>query len=109
MDPIERAVPGPQIKVVVQRRARRGLSGSPATKQPALRMYIRPLTTSRKFTVRLLPPRLAGGIRGSISALLVGQVRRIAPVGCGRSERGFPSSTSAAAPQRIGPPPLNHK
>jgi hypothetical protein len=32
--------------------------------QPVLRMYISPLTTSRTFTVRLLPPRLAGGISG---------------------------------------------
>src|SRR3954452_6833650 len=33
--------------------------------QPVLRMYIRPLTTSRTFTVRLLPPRLAGGMNGA--------------------------------------------
>src|SRR5271166_5722492 len=36
--------------------------------QPVLRMYIRPLTTSRRLTVRLLPPGLAGGIKGAISA-----------------------------------------
>ena len=36
--------------------------------QPVLRMYISPLTTSRRLTERLLPPGLAGGINGAISA-----------------------------------------
>ena len=68
MDPIERAVPTPQIKIIVQRRAWRQVFRIARHWQPALRMYIRPLTTSRSFTVRLLPPRLAGGICGSTSA-----------------------------------------
>jgi hypothetical protein len=38
------------------------------------------LAISRAITVRLLPPRFAGGIRGSISALLIGQVARMAQV-----------------------------
>src|SRR4051812_36275241 len=33
--------------------------------QPVLRMYISPFTTSRTFTVRLLPPRLPGRMSGS--------------------------------------------
>src|SRR3954447_9481262 len=33
--------------------------------QPVLRMYINPFTTSRTFTVRLLPPRLPGRMSGS--------------------------------------------
>src|SRR3954453_14820510 len=32
---------------------------------PVLRMYISPLTTSRTFTVRLLPPCFAGPMSGS--------------------------------------------
>src|SRR3954452_2020170 len=32
---------------------------------PVLRMYISPFTTSRTFTVRLLPPRLPGRMSGS--------------------------------------------
>ena len=36
--------------------------------QPVLKTYIRPLTTSPTSTVRLLPPRLAGGMCGPISA-----------------------------------------
>jgi hypothetical protein len=36
--------------------------------QPVLRMYIRPFITSRRLTDRLLPPGLAGGIKGAISA-----------------------------------------
>ena len=34
---------------------------------PVLSTYITALTTSRIFTLRLLPPRLADGIRGSIN------------------------------------------
>jgi hypothetical protein len=36
--------------------------------QPVERTYIRPFTTSRIFTLRLPPPRLAGGINGLTSA-----------------------------------------
>jgi len=36
--------------------------------QPVLSTYISPLTISRSSTVRLLPPRLAGGINGPIKA-----------------------------------------
>jgi hypothetical protein len=42
--------------------------GNAAHWQPVPRMYISPLTTSRTSTVRLLPPRLADGINGSINA-----------------------------------------
>src|SRR4051812_10048644 len=37
-------------------------------RHPVLRIYITPLTTERTSTVRLLPPRLAGGMDGPISA-----------------------------------------
>ena len=36
--------------------------------QPVPRIYIKPLTTSRRLTKRLLPPGLAGGSMGAISA-----------------------------------------
>ena len=36
--------------------------------QPVESTYIKPFTTSRMSTVRLPPPRIAGGISGSISA-----------------------------------------
>jgi hypothetical protein len=42
--------------------------GSAAHWHPVLRVYISPFTTSRSFTVRLLPPRFAGGIKGPITA-----------------------------------------
>jgi hypothetical protein len=42
--------------------------GSAAHWQPVLRMYITPLTTARTSTVRLLPPRLAGGMSGPMNA-----------------------------------------
>jgi hypothetical protein len=42
--------------------------GNAAHWQPVLSTYITPLTTSRTSTVRLLPPRLAGGINGSTHA-----------------------------------------
>jgi hypothetical protein len=41
--------------------------GNDAHWQPVLRIYISPFTTSRSTTVRLLPPRLAGGINGPIT------------------------------------------
>jgi len=41
--------------------------GNEAHWQPVLRIYISPLTTSRTTTVRLLPPRFAGGINGAMS------------------------------------------
>ena len=36
--------------------------------QPVLSTYINPLTTSRRSTVRQRPPRLLGGMQGSITA-----------------------------------------
>jgi len=42
--------------------------GSAAHWQPVLSTYINPLMTSRTSTVRLLPPRLAGGITGATKA-----------------------------------------
>ena len=42
--------------------------GNAAHWHPVERMYIRPLTTSRTSTLRLLPPRLACAISGAISA-----------------------------------------
>src|SRR4051795_495959 len=50
--------------------------------QPVLRMYMRPLATSRRLTVRLLPPRLAAGISRDQwcdqRPFLVGQVTWVA-------------------------------
>src|SRR5207302_3425742 len=36
--------------------------------QPVLKTYMTPFITSRTSTIRLLPPGLAGGIRGAICA-----------------------------------------
>src|SRR3982750_1943211 len=64
----ERAVVVPSVEVV-GRVLRGGRSlGIAAHWQPVLRIYMRPLTTSRRLTVRLLPPRLAAGINGATSA-----------------------------------------
>src|SRR5260370_22861669 len=67
MDAIERAVPRPQVKIVVVLRGGRSF-GIARHWQPVLSTYIRPLTSSRTSTVRLLPPRLAGAISGSTNA-----------------------------------------
>src|SRR3954466_11494272 len=64
----ERAVVVPSVEVVVQGAARRQVLGDRGPWQPVLRMYMRPLATSRRLTVRLLPPRLAAGINGATRA-----------------------------------------
>src|SRR6476646_4947904 len=67
MDAIERAVPSPQVKIVVHRAARRQVlrDRSPlATGAQHIHQAIDYLTS----TVRLLPPRLAGVISGSTNA-----------------------------------------
>ncbi len=68
MQTAERAVLIPADEVVVQRAARRQILGDRRPLAPVLRIYIKPLTTSRTSTVRLLPLRLAGGITGAASA-----------------------------------------
>jgi hypothetical protein len=74
VDAIERAVPAPQIEIIVDPRMRRQVPRN----GPPLRTYIRPSTTARRFTVRLLPPCLADRMSGSTSPLRVRQVTRIA-------------------------------
>src|SRR4051794_29748112 len=51
---------------IVQSGARRQILGTRPPLATGVQMYIRPLTTSRKSTVRLLPSRLPGGIKGAI-------------------------------------------
>ena len=68
MNALQRAVPFPLIKIIMQCAARRQVLGIARHWQPVLRIYISPLTTSRTFTVRLLPPRLAGGMIGATCA-----------------------------------------
>ena len=58
---------------------------------PVLRIYIIPFTTSRISTVRLLPPRLAGGISGPISAHSA-SVRSLSQCAVGRAYRARFSS-----------------
>jgi hypothetical protein len=109
MDPIERAVRVPQIEIIVRRRASRRVLGIARHWQPALRMYIRPLTTSRAHTVRLLPPRLAGGMGGSVGARSSSLESEGSAGCCGVSVRGPRWSTSAAATRRIRRPRLNQE
>ncbi len=67
--------------------------------QPVLRTYMTPFMTSRTFTSRLRPPRLAGGISGSINCHSSSGVDRLdSATGFGRSAYGFQQSTSAAPP-----------
>jgi hypothetical protein len=48
-----------------------------------LRTYIKPFITSRKSTVRLLPPRLPGGISGATCRYLFGTTETGGGTGCG--------------------------
>ena len=68
MNAIERAVPAPQAEVIVHGASGGRSLGNARHWQPVLSTYITPLTTSRMLTRRLPPPRLAGGISGSICA-----------------------------------------
>src|SRR4051812_5545241 len=65
MNAIERAVPAPELEVVVHRRARRQVLGDSPPLAACAEDVISPFTTSRTFTVRLLPPRLPGRMSGS--------------------------------------------
>src|SRR5262249_50657421 len=71
-------------------------------------MYIRPLAISRTFTVRLLPPGLAGGRRGSISAhfasVRVAWMAQVVAVIAGTAF-GYPIGSGSP---RVRPPLLNH-
>src|SRR4051812_24345965 len=80
--------------------------------QPVLRMYISPFTTSRTFTVRLLPPRLPGRMSGS-TWLHSSSVKLLGYRSLLRSYRARFSivhigdlSTTQAAPGRLS---LHHK
>ncbi len=67
-DALQGAVLLPAGEVVVHGAARgHVLGGVWPHWQRVLRIDIRPLTTSRTSTVRLLPPRLGGGINGATS------------------------------------------
>ena len=75
--------------------------------QPVDRTYISPFTTSRMSTVRLPPPRLAGGINGSTAPIPRRSDRWDIATCCGRNGAVFrrphrrPSSNQATS--------LNHK
>src|SRR5271165_3277984 len=81
VDALERAVPTPKVEVIVEGRARRQILRDGAPLAPVLRMYMRPLTTSRTSTWR--PAAVIA------SAVFVGPHWR--PL------------------RRFGPPLLNHK
>src|SRR6476646_9495766 len=68
MDAIERAVPSPQVKIVVHRAARRQVLRDRSPLATGAQHIHQALTTSHTSTVRLLPPRLAGVISGSANA-----------------------------------------
>src|ERR1700704_5387566 len=70
-------------------------------------MYMRPLTTSRMITVRLPPPDLPGGIKGSISCHS-SLVKSLGYRNLLRSYRPRFSAVHIGDPPRIRPPPLNH-
>ena len=109
MDAVERAVPAPQIEIIVQRRAwAAGLSGSRAIGSPCSGC------TSNRWQSRAHSP-FACYHRASPA----GSAARSAPIphrsgrsdsagGSGHSGHGLQSSTSAAAPPRIRPPSFNH-
>src|SRR4051794_31253952 len=60
-------------------------------------MYMRPLATSRRLTVRLLPPRLRPGSMGQ-PAPIPRRSSHLGSAACyGRSDHGSHSSTSAAS------------
>src|SRR6187549_1045695 len=67
-----------------------------------------PFITSRSSTWRLLPPRLAGGINGSISAHS-SSVRSLGYRNALRSYRPRLFDAHIGDPPRIRPPLLNHK
>src|SRR3954452_17006290 len=68
MDAIQRAVVVPAAEGVVHRAAGRQVLRQRCPLAAVLRIYISPLTISGSTTVRLLPPRLAGGISGAMIA-----------------------------------------
>src|SRR4029077_19845914 len=76
--------------------------------QPVDRIYMRPFTTSRMITVRLSPPRLAGGDQRLNKRPFV--IRQIAGIA---QEATIITSAVVRRPHgrllRIRPPPLNHK
>ena len=80
MDAVERAVPAPQIEIIVQGRAwRQVFRDRGAYGQPVLRMYIRPLAISRRFTVRLFTARLGRlDMQLDQCPFRIGQVARVA-------------------------------
>ena len=73
-----------------------------------LRMNISPLITCRSFTVRLLPPRLAGGISGPMIAHS-SSVKSLGQRSLLRSYRARFSFVHIRLLLRIGPPLWNHK
>src|SRR5678815_29144 len=75
---------------------------------PVLKTYMIPFITSRSSTWRLLPPRLAGGINGSISAHS-SSVRSLGYRNALRSYRPRFFDVHIGDPPRIRPPLLNHK
>src|SRR6185436_5041102 len=105
----ERAVVAPQVEIVVHRAAGGGRSfGIARHWHPVLKTYMIPFITSRSSTWRLLPPRLAGGINGSISAHS-SSVRSLGYRNALRSYRPRFFDVHIGDPPRIRPPLLNHK
>src|SRR3954471_15030143 len=67
-------------------------------------MYMRPLATSRRLTVRLLPPRLAAGLKGATSAHSA-SVKSLGWRSLPRSERPRFSLVHISGFLQIEPPP----
>jgi hypothetical protein len=108
VDAIDRAVVAPRVEIVVHRAPRRQALDGARHWQPALKMYMIPLITSRTTTVRLLKPRLAqAGSMARHTPIRRQSGRSDIVIGCGRNVRVLrrpnrcPSSNESQLIQRI--------
>ena len=107
VDVLQRAVVAPPTKVVIHRAARWQVLRDIAPLASGAQQYITPLTTSRMLARRLPPPRLAGGISGSICCHSRPSDRSDSAACRGCSGGGFRSSTYDTS--QIGVTRKNHK
>ena len=86
-------------------------AANPRNRSPlaaVLKIYIKPLTTSRSSTWRRLPPRLAGGISGATSAIRHLSGRLDTAICCGHSAHDF-TRPHRRPPSNQEPPVENHE
>jgi hypothetical protein len=102
MNGLQHAVTIPEVEVVEDRAPRRQIFWQ-------ITPLASPLTISRMFTVRLRPPRLAGGIRGDMLPFFVGQIAWVPQMVALITFTVLDGPHSAAPLHRIRPHPLNHK